>query len=198
MNDKVIAAVRNSRHICEHFHLPIQAGCDAILAAMNRGYSAADYRRLVAAVRAAVPGSSLTTDIIVGFPGETDAMFAETLALVEEVRFDAAYTFLYSQRSGTPAAVMPDQVPLPVKKERLQQLMQLQNDISLAINRELVGADVEVLVEGESKNDANKMMGRTRTNKIVIWNKSGREAPGDLVTVSVTDAQTWVLKGLIS
>jgi tRNA-2-methylthio-N6-dimethylallyladenosine synthase len=130
MNDKVIAAVRNSRHICEHFHLPIQAGSDAILAAMNRGYTAADYRRLVAAIRAAVPGSSLTTDIIVGFPGETDAMFAETLALVEEFRFDAAYTFLYSQRSGTPAATMPDQVPLPVKKERFQRLIQLQNAIS--------------------------------------------------------------------
>ncbi len=197
MNAKVIAAVKNSRHICEHFHLPIQAGSDAILAAMNRGYTAADYRRLVAAIRAAVPGSSLTTDIIVGFPGETDAMFAETLALVEEFRFDAAYTFLYSQRSGTPAATMPDQVPLPVKKERFQRLIQLQNAISLAINRKLVGAEVEVLVEGESKNDANKLMGRTRTNKIVIWDKSGREKPGDLVTVAVTGAQTWVLKGHI-
>lgn len=197
MSDKVIDAVKNSRHVCEHFHLPIQAGSDAVLKAMNRGYTAADYRRLAAAVRAAVPGASLTTDIIVGFPGETDAMFAETLALVAEVRFDAAYTFLYSQRSGTPAAAMPDQVPPAVKKERLQQLMQLQNDISLAINRELVGTDVEVLVEGESKNDANKMMGRTRTNKIVIWDTAGREAPGDLVTVAVAAAQTWVLKGRI-
>ncbi len=195
MNDKVIAAVKASHHVCEHFHLPIQAGNDTILAAMNRGYSTADYRRLVAAIRAAVPGCSLTTDIIVGFPGESEAMFADTLALVAEVRFDAAYTFLYSQRSGTPAATMENQVPLPVKKERLKRLMDVQNEASLALNRELVGTEVEVLVEGESKNDANKMMGRTRTNKIVIWDKTGREAPGDLVTVAVTAAQTWVLKG---
>ncbi len=197
MSDKVIEAVKNSRHVCEHFHLPIQAGSDAVLAAMNRGYTADDYRRLIGRVRAAIPGSSLTTDIIVGFPGETDAMFAATLALVEEVRFDAAYTFLYSQRSGTPAAAIPDQIPLPVKKERLQRLMQLQNDVSLEINRGLVGTEAEVLVEGESKNDANKMMGRTRTNKIVIWDKAGGETPGALVTIEVTAAQTWVLKGRI-
>jgi tRNA-2-methylthio-N6-dimethylallyladenosine synthase len=198
MNDRVIAAVKTSRHVCEHFHLPIQAGSDAVLTAMNRGYATADYRRLVAAIRAAIPGCSLTTDIIVGFPGETEAMFADTLALVAEVRFDAAYTFLYSQRSGTPAAAMADQVPPAVKKERLKRLMDLQNEVSLALNRELVGADVEVLVEGESKNDANKMMGRTRTNKIVIWDRTGREAPGDLATVAVTAAQTWVLKGRLT
>lgn len=195
MNAKVIDTIRRSRRICEHFHLPVQAGSDAVLKAMNRGYTAAGYRRLVAEIRAAVPGSSLTTDIIVGFPGETDEMFAATLALVEEIRFDAAYTFLYSQRSGTPAADLPGQLPLAVKKERLQRLMALQNDVSLAINQALVGTETEVLVEGESKNDANKMMGRTRTNKIVIWDKTGREQTGDLVTVAIDAAQTWVLKG---
>ncbi len=197
MNAKVIDAVKNSRHICEHFHLPVQAGSTAVLKAMNRGYTAADYRRLVAEIRAAIPGASLTTDIIVGFPGESEAMFDETLALMAEVRFDAAYTFLYSQRSGTPAAAMPDQIPLPVKKERLKRLMDLQNDISLEINRGLVGTNTEVLVEGESKNDANKMMGRTRTNKIVIWDRTGREKAGDLVTVTIDSAQTWVLKGTL-
>ena len=198
MNAKVIDTIRRSRHICEHFHLPIQAGSDAVLKAMNRGYTAAGYRRLIADIRAAVPGASLSTDVIVGFPGETDEMFADTLALAEEIRFDAAYTFLYSQRSGTPAADLPGQIPLAVKKERLQRLMALQNDVSLAINRALVGTETEVLVEGESKNDANKMMGRTRTNKIVIWDSTGREQTGDLVTVTVDTAQTWVLKGTLT
>ncbi len=198
MNAKVIDTISRSRHICEHFHLPVQAGSDAVLKAMNRGYTAAGYRSLVAEIRAAVPGASLTTDIIVGFPGETDEMFAATLALVEEIRFDAAYTFLYSQRSGTPAAGMPGQIPLEVKKERLKRLMDLQNDISLAVNRELVGTETEVLVEGESKNDANKMMGRTRTNKIVIWDRTGREQAGDLVAVTIDAAQTWVLKGSLT
>ncbi|MDR7865554.1 MAG: tRNA (N6-isopentenyl adenosine(37)-C2)-methylthiotransferase MiaB [Sporomusaceae bacterium] len=198
MNSKVIDTIRRSRHVCEHFHLPIQAGSDAVLKAMNRGYTAAGYRSLVADIREAMPGASLSTDIIVGFPGETDEMFADTLALVEEIRFDAAYTFLYSQRSGTPAADLPGQIPLAVKKERLQRLMALQNDISLEINRALVGAETEVLVEGESKNDANKMMGRTRTNKIVIWDRTGREQTGDLVTVTVDTAQTWVLKGTLT
>jgi tRNA-2-methylthio-N6-dimethylallyladenosine synthase len=197
MNTKVIDTIRRSRRICEHFHLPVQAGSDAVLKAMNRGYTAAAYRSLIAEIRDAIPGASLTTDIIVGFPGETDEMFADTLALVEEIRFDAAYTFLYSQRSGTPAADLPGQLPLAVKKERLQRLMALQNDISLAINRELVGTESEVLVEGESKNDANKMMGRTRTNKIVIWDRTGREHTGDLVTVAIDAAQTWVLKGTL-
>ena len=198
MNSKVIDTIRRSRHICEHFHLPIQAGSDIVLSAMNRGYTAAGYRALIADIREAVPGASLTTDIIVGFPGETDEMYADTLALAAEIRFDAAYTFLYSQRSGTPAADLPDQIPLTVKKERLQRLMALQNDISLEINRALVGTETEVLVEGESKNDANKMMGRTRTNKIIIWDRTGREQTGDLVTVTVDTAQTWVLKGTLT
>lgn len=195
MNAKAIGVIKNSRRVCEHFHLPIQAGCDAILARMNRGYTTADYRRLVAEIRQAVPGASLTTDIIVGFPGETEAMFAETLAFVQSVGFDAAFTFLYSPRSGTPAADMADQVPAPVKKERLQRLMAAQNDISLAINKKLVGSRQQVLVEGDSKNDANKFMGRTRTNKIVIWEKSGQEAVGDLVELEIATAQTWILKG---
>lgn len=195
MNIKAIEVIKSSRKVCEHFHLPIQAGCDEILARMNRGYTTADYRRLVAEIRRAIPGSSLTTDIIVGFPGESEEMFEETLAFIKEIRFDAAFTFLYSPRSGTPAATMDNQVPAATKKERLQRLMAAQNDVSLAINQKLIGSRQEVLVEGDSKNDANKFMGRTRTNKIVIWEKSGREAVGDLVDLSITAAQTWILKG---
>lgn len=195
LNQRVIDAVKNGRAICEHFHLPVQSGSDPILKAMNRGYSIADYRKLARAIRQAVPECSLTTDLIVGFPGETEALFAETLAFVREIEFDAAYTFLYSPRSGTPAAAMPEQIPAVVKKERLQALMDVQNEISLAINQRLTGKIVEVLAEGPSKNDPGAFVGRTRTNKIVIWQANGREKAGALVPVRIEKAQTWVLKG---
>lgn len=194
MNEAVIQVIAKSKKICEHFHLPIQSGSDAILTKMNRGYTTDYYRSLVTKIRQAVPGSSLTTDLIVGFPGETDELFEETLLLLQEIKFDAAYTFLYSQRSGTPAATMEDQIPLHVKKERLNRLMDIQNQISLDINKDLIGQTVEVLVEGPSKNDPTTMMGRTRTNKIVIW-KAGNERIGELTHITITTAQTWILKG---
>ncbi|SDL64095.1 tRNA-2-methylthio-N6-dimethylallyladenosine synthase [Dendrosporobacter quercicolus] len=195
MNDKVIAAVKDSRKICRHFHLPIQSGSDEILRRMNRGYTTGYYRELVDKIRQAIPGASLTTDLIVGFPGETDELFAETLNFMKEIEYDAAYTFLYSQRSGTPAATMPDQLPLAVKKARLQQLMQAQNEISLKINKRLEQTVVEVLVEGPSKTDDHKLMGRTGANKIVLWEKQGPEQVGQLARVKVETAQTWLLKG---
>ena len=195
MNDKIISIIKNSKKICEHFHLPVQAGSDAILARMNRGYSTEYYRQLVAKIRQAVPAASLTTDLIVGFPGETDEQFQETLDFITGIRYDAAYTFLYSQRSGTPAAKYADQVPLATKKMRLNQLMAVQNEISLAINKQLVGTLAEVLVEGPSKNDDKVLMGRTRTKKIVLWEKTGQESAGDLVNIHIDTAQTWVLKG---
>ena len=120
MSEKVMQVVAGSKRICEHFHLPIQSGSDEILKQMNRGYTTADYRQLVAGIRERMPQASLTTDIIVGFPGETEELFQETLECLKTIRFDMAYTFLYSVRSGTPAATMSDQVPLPVKKERLK------------------------------------------------------------------------------
>ncbi|MBP2655294.1 MAG: (Dimethylallyl)adenosine tRNA methylthiotransferase miaB, partial [Firmicutes bacterium] len=195
MNDKVIAAIKNSKKICEHFHLPIQSGSDAILQKMNRGYTSDYYRALVKQIRLAVPQASLTTDLIIGFPGETEQTFEETLQLLKEIEFDAAYTFLYSQRSGTPASTMPDQIPQAVKKDRLNRLAEVQNEISLSINKRLIGITVEVLVEGESKNNPDKLMGRTRTNKIVIWDKTGKESIGQLVHVEIEIAQTWLLKG---
>lgn len=195
MNDKVINTIKDSKKICEHFHLPVQAGSDAILERMNRGYTTDYYRQLVAKIRHAIPNASLTTDLIVGFPGETEEQFQETLEFLKSIRYDAAYTFIYSQRSGTPAANYPDQVPIQTKKARLNQLMAIQNEISLEINQQLVGQIMEVLVEGPSKNDDNKLMGRTRTNKIVLWQKNGQERAGDLVNIQVDTAQTWVLKG---
>lgn len=195
MNDKVIDTIRKSKKICEHFHLPIQAGSDTILERMNRGYTTSYYRDLITKIRRDFPNASVTTDLIVGFPGETEEQFQETLQFLKDIRYDAAYTFLYSQRSGTPAAKYPDQVPLTTKKARLQQLMTVQNEISLEINKQLEGSIVEVLVEGPSKNDETKLMGRTRTNKIVLWQKTGQEKAGDLVNIQIDTAQTWVLKG---
>lgn len=195
MNEKVIQAVANSKRICEHFHLPIQSGSDTLLMRMNRGYTTKYYRELIRSIRQQVPNASLTTDLIVGFPGETEELFQETLAFIKEIQFDAAYTFLYSQRSGTPAATMPEQIPLPVKKARLKELMDIQNEISLLLNKRLEGHTVQVLVEGDSKNDASKFMGRTRTNKLVLWEKAGKEGVGDLVNIKITSAQTWLLKG---
>lgn len=195
MSEKVIQVVADSKRICEHFHLPIQSGSDEILKQMNRGYTTADYRQLVVGIRERMPQASLTTDIIVGFPGETEELFQETLECLKTIRFDMAYTFLYSVRSGTPAATMVDQVPLPVKKERLKILMDVQNQISLAINAQLEGKTVEVLVEGPSKNDPNRLMGRTGSNKIVIWDKQGNEEVGQLRSVRINQAQTWLLKG---
>lgn len=195
MNEAVIEAVARSRRISTHFHLPIQAGHDEILRRMNRGYTQADYLELVRKVRAAVPEASLTTDLIVGFPGETEEMFAETLAVVRKAEFDASYTFVYSPRSGTPAARMEEQVPLAVKKERLQRLLSLQEQVALARNLPLEGTVQEVLAEGPSKTSARHWMGRTRSNKLVLWPCIDGQQPGDIVSVGITKAQTWLLKG---
>ena len=195
LSDAVIDAVRQGRHICPHFHLPVQHGSDRILRAMNRVYRKDAYRSLVERIRATVPDASLTTDLIVGFPGETEEDFGELLDFLREIRYDAAYTFLYSKRSGTPAATMEAQVEDSVKKERLHRLMEVQNEISLEKNAALKGTVQEVLAEGPSRTDADVWTGRTGTNKIVLWRKKGQETEGDIVRVRITQPQTWVLKG---
>lgn len=195
LSDAVIDAVRQGRHICPHFHLPVQHGSDRILRAMNRVYRKDAYRSLVERIRAAVPDASLTTDLIVGFPGETEEDFGELLDFLREIRYDAAYTFLYSKRSGTPAATMEAQVEDSVKKERLHRLMEVQNEISLEKNAALKGTVQEVLAEGTSRTDEDVWTGRTGTNKIVLWRKKGHETEGDIVRVRITQPQTWVLKG---
>ena len=195
LSDAVIDAVRQGRHICPHFHLPVQHGSDRILRAMNRVYRKDAYRSLVERIRAAVPDASLTTDLIVGFPGETEEDFGELLDFLREIRYDAAYTFLYSKRSGTPAATMEAQVEDSVKKERLHRLMEVQNEISLEKNAALKGTVQEVLAEGPSRTEEDVWTGRTGTNKIVLWRKKGQETEGDIVRVRITQPQTWVLKG---
>ncbi|WP_276676180.1 tRNA (N6-isopentenyl adenosine(37)-C2)-methylthiotransferase MiaB [Selenomonas artemidis] len=196
ISDKLIDTIRNGRHLCEHIHLPVQYGSNRILKAMNRVYTVESYRERVRRVREALPDASLTTDLIVGFPGETEEDFAATLDFLREIRYDSAYTFLYSKRSGTPAARMEDQVPDDVKHARLNLLMEEQNKISRDINEKLAGTELEVMVEGESKNDPAVWSGRTRTNKIVLF-PHGTEQAGDFVHVRIDRAQTWVLKGEI-
>ncbi|MGI6712802.1 MAG: tRNA (N6-isopentenyl adenosine(37)-C2)-methylthiotransferase MiaB [Bacillota bacterium] len=195
-NKKLIDTIAKSHKVCEHFHLPIQAGSNKILKKMNRGYTRDTYLKLIENIRNRFSYSSITTDIIVGFPGETSGDFNETMDLIKEVEFDAAYTFLYSSRSGTPAANLPDQVPLDLKKTRLQQLMNEQNSISFNINRKLIGSIEEILVEGISKTKDNMLTGRTRTNKIVNFPGS-IDLIGNLVQIKITNAKTWHLEGEI-
>lgn len=194
IGDKLIDTIKTGTHICEHIHLPVQYGSSRVLKAMNRGYTVEKYRERALRVREALPEASLTTDLIVGFPGETEEDFAEMLSFLREMRYDSAYTFLYSKRSGTPAATMADQVADDVKHARLNRLMEEQNAISRAINERLAGAQLEVMVEGASKNDPTVWSGRTRTNKIVLF-PHGTEAEGDFVQVKINQPQTWLLKG---
>ena len=196
LSPEVIEAMMDCKKVCEHLHLPVQAGSSRILEIMNRKYSKEKYLELAAAIKEKIPHISLTTDIIVGFPGETDADFNETLDLLEKVRFDFAYTFLYSKRTGTPAANSPDQISEEVKKERFEKLVQLQNRISKEINEKLLGVEAEVLVEGLSRNSINTFTGRTRTNKIVNF-KGTNDLVGKLVKVRIKNIQTWSLEGEI-
>lgn len=191
---QLIDTIAASRHVCEHFHLPVQAGSNRVLEMMARGYNRAEYLDLVRRIREKIPPAAITTDLIVGFPGETEADFQDTLDLLEKVRFANAFSFIYSPRQGTRAARLPDQVPLEVKKERFNRLLEVQNRISWEINQELVGLEVTVLVEGPSKTNPDLLAGRTRTNKIVVF--AGRpELRGSIVPVRITAAETWTLKG---
>ena len=195
LSDHLIQAMAEGKNICRHLHLPVQSGCDEMLRRMNRNYSTEIYRDITRRLRVHMPDLSLTTDLIVGFPVESAAMFDETLAFVKEMQFDAAFTFLFSRRSGTPAATLPDQVPDGEKQERLQRLMDLQNSISLKRNEQWVGRKVEILADGPSKTDAETYCGRTSQNKLVLWPATALDAPGVLKTVTIESAQTFLLRG---
>lgn len=196
LSDELIFAMRDYKKVCEHLHLPIQSGSSRVLKEMNRKYSKEHYLGLVEKIRQSIPDVSLTTDIIVGFPGETDEDFDETIDVMERVRFDSAYTFLYSKRTGTPAAKNLDQVSEETKKKRFERLVEVQNRISKEINHNLLGREFEVLVEGLSKNSLRTYTGRTRTNKIVNF-KGNSDLVGKLVNVKIEKIQTWSLEGKI-
>ncbi|MCK8817683.1 tRNA (N6-isopentenyl adenosine(37)-C2)-methylthiotransferase MiaB [Natroniella sulfidigena] len=193
-SDKLVETISQLDKVCNHFHLPVQAGSNKILKKMNRNYTKEEYLRLIEKIRANNPDAAITTDVIVGFPGESEEDFEKTLDLFKKVEFDMAYSFLYSKRTGTPAAEYDEQISDEVKKERLQRLMDIQSDISLKKNKPLEGQIVEVLVEGESKKDPNKLTGRTCSNKIVIF-EADRDLTGELINVKINRVQSWTLFG---
>jgi tRNA-2-methylthio-N6-dimethylallyladenosine synthase len=189
----VITAMNECAAVCEHAHLPLQSGSTRILKTMRRTYSRERYLELVAELRAAIPDLALTTDIIVGFPGETEDDFLETLEVVKEVGFDSAFTFVYSPRAGTEAAAMPDQVPEELKGERIERLVEVVQRVAAGRNAERVGMVEEVLVEGPSRTEPELLRGRTRRNTTV--NFSGDAAPGDLVPVAIASSTSTTLRG---
>jgi len=189
----VIAAMAECESVCEHAHLPLQSGSTRVLKAMRRTYSRERYLRLVDELRAAIPDLALTTDLIVGFPGETEAEFEETVSAVEQVGYDGAFTFVYSPRQGTEAASMADQVPEDVKRERIERLIEVVQRVAGARNQERIGRVEEVLVEGPSRTDASLLRGRTRRNTTV--NFAGTASAGALVPVVIEAATSTTLKG---
>ncbi len=193
-DDQLIEVLAKRGNLVEHIHLPVQSGSTEVLKKMSRKYSREHYVELVRKIKQAIPDVVLTTDIIVGFPGETDEQFEETMSLVREIRYDSAYTFIYSPRAGTPAADMEDNVAPEVKKVRLARLNHLLNEIGRGRNEEMRGEIVEVLVEGESKNNPEMLSGRTRTNKLVHF-QGHAGLTAQLVHVRILEPQTWVLKG---
>ena len=197
LTEELVKTIAESSKVCNHFHLPVQSGSSRVLQLMNRRYSKEDYLRLIEIIRKYMPEAAITTDIIVGFPGETEEDFLETVDLVRQVKFDSAFTFVYSKRAGTPAARMEDPVSLEEKKERLQHLNDALSQISRGINDKLQDTVVEVLVEGPSKTNEAMLSGRTTTNKTVIF-AGDPSLVGKFVNVTITEAQTWVLKGTLA
>ncbi len=194
MSDKLIDTIASHDKLCEHIHVPLQAGSNKILQRMNRGYTREHYLELAQKMRERIPGVAITSDLIVGFPGETDEDFENTLDMVRKVRFDAAFTFLYSIRTGTKAATFEDQVPLEVKKSRLLELNRVQYGIALELNKKLEGTCQELMVEGPSKTNPEKLSGRTRTNRIVIFSGQNNLI-GSLINVKITKGKTFSLFG---
>ncbi len=195
ISDKLIQAFPTMPKLCNNIHLPVQAGSDEILKRMNRHYTREDYYRIVEKLRESTPDITMSTDIIVGFPGETEEDFEKTLELVEWVDYDSAFTFLYSIRPGTPAATYDNQVPEDIKHQRFNRLVEAVDRHSFARNQAYLGKVVEVMVDGESKRNAATVAGRTQGFKLVNFEGRGDEQPGDLVQVRITEAKTFSLVG---
>jgi tRNA-2-methylthio-N6-dimethylallyladenosine synthase len=197
LNSEIIEAVASIPNACEYFHLPIQAGDDRTLRRMARGYKVDFYKKIVEQIRDRIPDAAISTDLIVGFPGETEQEFMNTVNLVEELCFDSCNTAAYSPRPHTPAANWPDQVPEELKNERLRFLNSVVGEVSHRRNKRYLGKTVEVLVEGRSQRNPERITGRTRTNKIV--NFIGPDSfIGELVDVEIESANAWALRGSVS
>ena len=197
LSDKLIQAYRDCEKLCDYIHLPVQSGSSRILKKMNRKYTKDDYLRLVEKLKAAVPHIAISTDIITGFPGETEEDFEETLDLVRRVEYDSAFTFLYSIRKGPPAAEYEDQIPEEIKHERFNRLVELVNEISARKNAAYVGKTVKVLVDGPSKNNSAALGGRTEGFKLINF-EGPQDLIGKLVDVEVTAGKTFSLEGRLA
>ena len=193
--DEVIEAIADNSKIARMLHLPLQSGSTKILNAMNRGYTKEEFITLARKIKEKIPDIGLTTDIIVGFPGETEEDFQDTMDVVNEVGFENAFMFMYSKRSGTPAATMEEQVDEQVKSERLQQLMRLQNYKAKEESQKYLGKTVKVLVEGPSRKNPEMLTGRTSTHKIVLFKSPGTDLKGKFVNTKIYEAKTWTLYG---
>jgi len=193
--DEVIEAIADNSKIARMLHLPLQSGSTKILNAMNRGYTKEEFITLAKKIKEKIPDIGLTTDIIVGFPGETDEDFQDTMDVVNEVGFENAFMFMYSKRSGTPAATMEEQVDEQVKNERLQQLMRLQNYKAKEESQKYLGKTVKVLVEGPSRKTPEMLTGRTSTHKIVLFKSDRTDLKGKFVHTRIYEAKTWTLYG---
>lgn len=196
VSDDLIYAISDLKKVCNQLHLPFQSGSSKVLKEMNRVYTKENYLLLVDKIRKEVPNISFSTDIIVGFPGETEEDFEQTLDVVKKVKYDQAYMFIYSKRTGTEAAIREDQISDEIKKNRFERLLNIQNKICKEINLTYIGKIVEVLVESLSKNDSYKLTGRTESYKLVHFEGS-KDLIGTFVKVKITEAKAWSLEGKI-
>ncbi|MFA7637393.1 MAG: tRNA (N6-isopentenyl adenosine(37)-C2)-methylthiotransferase MiaB [Monoglobales bacterium] len=196
LSDELILAMAECDKVCKQLHLPVQAGSNRVLRDMNRKYTREDYLALVDRIRKAIPDITLTTDIIVGFPNETKEEFEDTLDIVKKVRYDGIFSFIYSKRSGTPAAKMPDVTPEKEKSENLTRLLEVQKEIQLEINKTYLGKTLEVLVDGTSKTDEQLLSGRTEGGKIVHF-AGEKDLVGKYVNVKITSVKSFYLTGEI-
>ena len=195
LDDKTIEAMAKCPSVMPQLHLPVQSGDDEVLRRMNRKYTHDHYMGLIHKLKSAIPGISITTDIIVGFPGETEEQFQNTLKLVDEVEYEGAYTFIYSPREGTPAAMFEDQIPEDIAKDRLYRLNEKVNAYYLKGNERFVGTIQEVLVDGESKNGEGMMCGYTKNLKLCHFKSDDKSLVGKLVNVKITEAKSWFVIG---
>lgn len=195
LSDELIACFGDCKKLCHNIHLPVQSGSDEVLRRMNRHYNRERYMEIVKKLRATCPDLSISTDIIVGFPGETEEDFLDTLSLVREVEYDSAFTFIYSPRVGTPAAKYDDQIPENIKHERFDRLVEEVNRCSAKKNSEYLGRIVDVMVDGPSKNDAGAWSGRTDTFKLVNFTSEEPLTEGQMVSVRITETKTFSLDG---
>lgn len=195
LSDELIACFGDCKKLCHNIHLPVQSGSDEVLRRMNRHYNRERYMEIVEKLRATCPDLSISTDIIVGFPGETEEDFLDTLSLVREVEYDSAFTFIYSPRVGTPAAKYDNQIPENIKHERFDRLVEEVNRCSAKKNSEYLGRIVDVMVDGPSKNDADAWSGRTDTFKLVNFTSEEPLTEGQMVSVRITETKTFSLDG---